>query len=67
MVGDFNTAVMIETDVIVDLPAWLQERAANGMGLVIIGLDDKTSLTRGSGSSGQTPAGLRRTMPYSMS
>jgi hypothetical protein len=42
MSGDFNTAVLFETDEPLDRPDRLQDQVAHGMGLVVIGPEDKT-------------------------
>ncbi len=45
MSGDFNTAVLFETDELLDRTDWLQDNVARGMGLVVIGPEDKTRMT----------------------
>jgi hypothetical protein len=45
MSGDFNTAVLFETDELLDRSDWLQDHVAHGMGLVVIGPEDKTRMT----------------------
>ena len=45
MSGDFNTAVLFETDESLDRPDRLQDQVARGMGLVVIGPEDKTRTT----------------------
>lgn len=45
MSGDFNTTVLFETDELLDRSDWLQDQVARGMGLVVIGPEDKTRMT----------------------
>jgi len=45
MSGDFNTAVLFETEEPLDRSDRLQDQVARGMGLVVIGPEDKTRLT----------------------
>ena len=45
MSGDFNTAVLFETNDLLDRSDWLQDHVARGMGLVVIGPEDKTRMT----------------------
>ena len=45
MSGDFNTAVLFETDELLDRLDRLQDQVARGMGLVVIGPEDKTRRT----------------------
>jgi len=45
MSGSYNTAVLFETDELLDQTDWLQDRVARGQGLVIIGSDDRMRAT----------------------
>jgi hypothetical protein len=45
MSGDFNISVMFETDEPLDRSDRLQDQVARGMGLVVIGPEDKTRMT----------------------
>ncbi len=44
MGGDFNTAVLFESDELPGRFDWLQDRVARGQGLVIIGSNDRTRM-----------------------